>query len=96
MDSGKANVITGYELRPELRQFAEEMERVLRENDHKHGIPTDNLFYNLVRETYELNIALSKVSLFKPQVTPKLFREQAIKEAIDVANYAMMIAGKLS
>ena len=92
MDTGKANVVTGYELRPELRKFAEGMEKVLRKNDYKHGIPTDNLFYNMVRETYELNIALSKVNLFKPEITPKPFREQVIKEAIDVANYAMMIA----
>lgn len=95
MDTGKANIVTGYELRPELRQFAEGMERVLRENDHKHGIATDKLFFNMVKETYELNRALSEVNLLKPPITPKPFRERVINEAIDVANYAMMIASEM-
>ena len=97
MDSGKseAKAPSGYELRPDLRWFAEEMEGVLRENDHKHRIGINKLFLNMVRETYELNLALSKVNQLNPEITPDLFRKQAIKEATDVANYVMMIANSL-
>jgi hypothetical protein len=60
------------------------MERVLKENDHKNGweyINPIELLIQLGVRVRELEVALNAQS-----------KERTIKEAIDVANYAMMIA----
>lgn len=78
------------ELRPEVQRFAELMEQVLRENDHKggwKGMTKDELLYRLGGETQELDWELA--------VTPDGFPggpQKIAKEAADVANFAMFIA----
>lgn len=70
--------------RPQVQWFSGEMERVLKENDHKGGWDGMDLLCLLNRlkeETAELADALEADDV---SVT--------IKEAIDVANFAMMIA----
>lgn len=70
--------------RKQVQWFAGEMERVLKENDHKGGwdkIETLVLLNRLKEEVAELADAIEADDV---SVT--------IKEAIDVANFAMMIA----
>jgi NTP pyrophosphatase (non-canonical NTP hydrolase) len=72
------------ELRPVVRAFAELMETVLRENDHKGGWLNEDPWWLLDRlrcETDELDTAI----LANDPEWIKL-------EAADVANYCMMIA----
>lgn len=65
-------------------RFAAEMERQLRENDHKGGWQGCNLWYlyeRLLQEAGELGVVLAGA------------REGNVdEEAADVANFAMMIA----
>ena len=66
--------------------FAEQMEAKLRENDHKGGwenCSLDWLVGRLYREAKELWIEVDRV-------VPE--PERIIREAADVANFAMMIA----
>ena len=76
-------------LRPEVRWFAEQMERRLRANDHKGGWLGDQLhtlFDRLKEETSELEQELWKLA-------DEHYGHQAVvKEAADVANFAMMVA----
>jgi len=72
-------------LRSELQWFAEEMEKVLRQNDHKtHWSKCDikYLHNRLMDEIHELS---DSVACESPPVV-------IIKEAVDVANFAMMLA----
>lgn len=75
-------------VRPELRWFVVEMEKKLKANDHKGG--WDNMSANELRsrledELQELTLVLDKPAhLYTPQ--------QAVDEAADVANFAMMVA----
>ena len=92
MQTGQSKPVMHLDLRESLSWFAEEMERVMRENDHKHGIATDNLFNNMVREVFELNREMHYANPKYMNCVPQLFAEAIIKEAVDVANYAMMIA----
>jgi NTP pyrophosphatase (non-canonical NTP hydrolase) len=74
------------EIRPEVRMFAVQMETQLRANDHKPGWSGDRLVDLLQRiydEAHELNEAIN-CDGGRP--------ERIIKEAADVANFAMMIA----
>lgn len=78
------------ELRSEVKWFAEQMERVLRKNDHKGGwreSHTTWLFRRLDDETVELRKALGK---------NRPFSKKTIDEAVDVANFAMMIADNIN
>jgi NTP pyrophosphatase (non-canonical NTP hydrolase) len=73
------------QLRPELLAFAQRMERVLRANDHKGGwrlMSVEALFNRAVEELDELQRAM------------KFSRDPAkiAHEAIDVANFMLMIA----
>lgn len=70
-------------LREAVEWFAGEMEKVLRDNDYKGGWENEDLLWLLDRigiELKELEMALSSS------------RSETIKEAVDVANFAMMIA----
>ena len=69
--------------RPQVQRFAEQMEKVLKENDHKGG--WDNmhpleLLNRMKEETTKLADALENG-----------FEDASIKETTDVANFAMMI-----
>jgi hypothetical protein len=69
------------QLRPEVLWFAMQMEAQLRANDHKPGWKEDSigaLMERLFEEAHELDQSLNPI--------------QTIKEAADVANFAMMIA----
>lgn len=79
-----ARKIAEWECRREVRLFAQLMERRLRENDHKSGWKQDiapTLFRRLQQETAELDGAID----FGRAV-------DIVREAADVANFAMMIA----
>ncbi len=73
--------------RPEVRAFADAMERRLRANDWKGGWQNENVWHLLGRlrgETYELEGTLPTVS--RPT------GPGVLDEAADVANFALMIA----
>jgi len=73
-------------MRKEVRWFAEKMEEVLRENDHRGGwedMSALELFSCFLGEVYELDSALWHGD------------GDVVKECCDVANYAMMIADKM-
>lgn len=72
--------------RPAVNKFADTMERVLRQNDHKSGWEDESLEYlthGLFEETAELMIVLQK---------HRVNRAVIAKEAVDIANFCMMIA----
>ena len=79
------------ELRPEVRKFAEAMERKLRQNDNKGGWKypgaLEYLVDRLETECIELKMELDMQS--KQIYRPKML---VLREAADVANFAMMIA----
>ena len=67
-------------IRKEVMCFAREMEKKLRENDHKShwsGREQEYLFTRLMEEAGELHAA---------------YLDTIVEEAADVANFAMMIA----
>ncbi|MDQ7095962.1 hypothetical protein REC12_20415 [Desulfosporosinus sp. PR] len=75
--------------REEVKWFAGEMEKTLRENDHKGGWNTCSQWHLIGRlreETIELEEVLHRARFDKTRLT------EIIKEATDVANFAMMIA----
>ena len=75
------------ELRAEVRWFAQQMELQLRANDWKGGWHNDGLaplYGMLCQETHELAYAIF------PRCEEEA--ERIVKEAADVANFAMMIA----
>ncbi len=82
------------ELRESVQWFAGEMEGVLKENDYKKGINPHRLFENMVREVFELNLEMQKANTVYMRCVPSPIAQQVIKEAVDVANYAMLLANK--
>jgi hypothetical protein len=78
-------------LRPCVQKFAELMEIKLRENDHKGGwstVPDKRLFELLLEECSELATELDQAH-WKSSSPARL---HVMREAADVANFAMMIA----
>lgn len=86
--------------RPEVRAFADLMEKTLQANDHKGGwkdeLPSLDLLPRLREETVELEEAIAfwitqtnwgEAALYMPRAV-----ERVAREAADVANFAMMIA----
>ncbi len=69
-------------LRPCVDWFAQQMERVLRQNDHKGG--WDEMFFNDLIDRLHEEVSELENCGCKPR--------RVIKEAADVANFAMMIA----
>lgn len=81
-------------LRDSLAAFAEDMERILRANDHKGGwtdLPTLHAMIRLHEELEELELVLTLALKARGQDAIRL-RHRVIDEAADVANFAMMIA----
>lgn len=84
-------------VRPEVAQFAIEMERVLKENDHKKGwdeMSYHQLFVAIKREFEELQReyilhANSKDSMNHDGSSPGIKRMR--EEAIDIANFCMFL-----
>ncbi len=76
-----------YEVRPEVVEFAAMMELKLRKNDHKTGWkdqPIEAHLKLLNIEMMELEVALEFLTF-----------EDACKELVDIANFAMIIRNKL-
>ena len=79
------------ELRPELQEFAEEMERVLRNNDYKSGWDSISIhelfervkdeFEELQRDYIKMNNAIDGAELI----------QRMGHEAIDIANFCMFL-----
>ena len=78
------------DIRPEVRWFAEQMEARLRANDHKTGWLDCNDSWLLGRLREELEELAGEVLAWGESRRP----EYVVKEAADVANFAMMIADK--
>lgn len=78
-------------LRPVVQRFAQEMERILRENDYKGSVSDvrcDVAMEGLWTEVRELDRASwGHVSMS----TTKIDRAAIRKEALDVANFALMV-----
>ncbi len=66
-----------------VKWFGEHMLKIMNENGHKCPIVKEHLFKNLMGEAIELHSELVPKSTSSKRV---------IKESVDVANYAMMIA----
>jgi NTP pyrophosphatase (non-canonical NTP hydrolase) len=75
--------------RPAVQWFAEQMERKLRENDHKGGWENENIYWLWERLREE-----SKELIYAVNLTRDLHAdpENIVRESADVANFAMMIA----
>jgi hypothetical protein len=75
----------GFQLKPrsEVRWFAKEMESTLKKNDHKGGWQKETMEYLFNRLKEEVD-----------ELEPALYDKyrKCIREAADVANFAMMIA----
>ena len=77
------------ELRPEVQWFAEQMELRLRANDWKGGWRDEDIDWLWARmwdEERELYQAMH------PSTWPEVDYDGIVKEAADVANFAMMVA----
>ncbi len=80
------------EVRPAVQWFAVQMEKKLRENDHKKHwseCSVDYLYDRMDQEVVELDRALLEVERTGNG------KEEVIFEAADVANFAMMIADNM-
>ncbi|MHB8124688.1 MAG: hypothetical protein ACYDEJ_03425 [Desulfitobacteriaceae bacterium] len=78
------------EPREPVKWFAEQMEDILRKNDHKtgwHDYSNAFLLFRLRQSTQELDYSLRHRS---QTLIPSA--DEIIREATDVANFAMMIA----
>jgi hypothetical protein len=89
------------DVRPSVQRFALAMEQTLKENDHKRGwglLSNKYLIDRLRREVENLKLALNNANCCGCKENEKCAeeaRERILKEATDVANFAMMIADKL-
>lgn len=77
------------EVRESVKWFSEQMETKLRENDKKGGWDNCNIYWIIKRINEETNELLNAVDLHRDLGATK---ENIIREAADVANFAMMIA----
>lgn len=71
-------------VRPQVKWFAEKMEETLKANDHKGGWDNCNTLWLISRLREEVD-----------ELEGSCVNEKVIKEATDVANFAMMIADRL-
>ncbi|MCL6615826.1 MAG: hypothetical protein K6T39_01655 [Anoxybacillus ayderensis] len=77
------------DVRESVKWFAEQMEAKLKENDEKGGWDDCNIYWLIKRMREETNELLKAVNLHRDLGATK---ENIIREAADVANFAMMIA----
>jgi NTP pyrophosphatase (non-canonical NTP hydrolase) len=97
--------VSEIKLRPVVVSFAEQMEKKLRENDHKGGWddePVGWLLRRLGQEVTELRRAMKRLAAtrhatYDQRGSAKLaaHRKEVVRESADVANFAMMIADVL-
>lgn len=76
-------------LRPAVRRFAEAMEMILRENDHKNGWENMDHYELLGRIDDERDELLRAVDKHIDGRSRNI--TGILKESVDVANFAMMI-----
>jgi hypothetical protein len=82
-------------IRPEVAEFAIEMEKVLRENDYKKGwdkLTIDDLFFRIKDEYEELEQAYDLYA--NPLIGIDEVRDEMHnmrREAIDIANFCMFL-----
>lgn len=76
-------------MREQVKWFAEQMENKLKENDHKGGWDDCNVYWLWQRLQDESGELLTAINLYRDLGADK---NDIIKEAADVANFAMMIA----
>lgn len=85
------------EIRPELQKFAEQMEIILRENDYKSGLDSENLTYfndKFNSHSKKLNYLITR---YYDLSIPDVFRNNKTisnlirNEVIDCANYLLAI-----
>lgn len=75
------------QVRPEVAEFATEMEQKLRKNDHKTGWKDQPI---------EAHIRLLRIEMMEFDVALEfLGDEEACKECVDIANFALIIRDKL-
>lgn len=75
------------ELRPELQKFAEQMEIVLRANDYKSGLDSENIFYfidKFIKHAKKLDHLITDFNLITMN---NLIKD----EILDCANYLLAI-----
>ena len=87
----KDEVDAQIKLRGSVQRFAEAMELVLRDNDHKTGwqeLCNDHLVERMEDELNELHVELFHIADYREPNIPDIAR--AVHEAIDLANFAMM------
>ncbi len=82
--------------RGSVKWFAEEMERELRNNDHKSGWENSNprdLIPRIEGETRELVLLAHdlKLGTAREKISPEQ-KKKLISECADIANFAMMVA----
>jgi hypothetical protein len=81
--------VTMDDVRPEVKWMAIEMEKTLRKNDHKGGwqdCSIEYLYAGFFHESVELDDEIYGMG------TDRMDYDRIIAEAVDAANYAMMIA----
>jgi hypothetical protein len=87
-------------MRQSVKKFAELMEQVLQENDHKGGWEDCdfNYFFTIIEEeTIELrSLFYNPENAYDIELKSDNLKNKAIKEAVDVANFCMMIADVIS
>lgn len=86
------------ELRPAVQKFAEQMEKVLRDNDHKNGwddMDPWSLVGRIRGEADELFLALHKPTKY-PFKSDVPWCKAIEDEATDVANFCMMLFDNLN
>ena len=79
------------QLRPEVRRFAEEIERKLRENDHKGGWSNEFPQWLLARAQEELNELDDAVDAIRANGISEERTAHVRAEAVDVVNFVMMV-----
>jgi hypothetical protein len=89
-----ATMDVAFNVRPEVKAFALAMEAKLKENDHKRGWKQERkdwLYGRLQEEVEELGHLLGGLQSVGKFSSPE-YRKKILREAADVANFAMMIA----
>jgi hypothetical protein len=76
-------------VREPVKWFAEQMENKLKENDHKGGWDSCDIYWLWKRLQDESKELLTAIDLYRDLGADK---NNIIKKAADVSNYAMMIA----
>ena len=88
------------DIRPEVTEFAQAMESILKQNDYKGGWDKDTLpwlFAKFIEEVGEVGQAFQK-AVWEGQDTPYYgdgALRKAMDELVDVANVAMMLRDRL-